>query len=75
MSHGNIRRIPRSCVSATPRLIVVTSLSQLLGRASPRPTSAGVWSICQQFLTQDPVYKRELRQVWLWDESPGPGGR
>jgi predicted helicase len=32
--------------------------------------------ICKWFLTNDPVYKHELRRVWLWDEwPPGPGGR
>ena len=27
--------------------------------------------ICRWFLTHDPVYARELRPVWLWDEWPG----
>ncbi|MCB0937696.1 MAG: Helicase associated domain protein, partial [Mycobacterium sp.] len=27
--------------------------------------------ICKWFLTNDPVYKHEIRQVWLWDEWPG----
>ncbi|WP_263998778.1 DEAD/DEAH box helicase [Mycobacterium yunnanensis] len=26
--------------------------------------------ICQWFLTNDPVYAAQLRQVWLWDEWP-----
>jgi predicted helicase len=29
--------------------------------------------ICKWFLTNDPVYKHELRRVWLWDEWPGHG--
>lgn len=28
--------------------------------------------ICKWFLTNDPVYKHELRRVWLWDEWSGP---
>ena len=32
--------------------------------------------ICKWFLTNDPVYKHELRRVWLWDDwLPRPGGR
>lgn len=27
--------------------------------------------ICKWFLTNDPVYKHELRRVWLWNEWPG----
>ncbi|OBF65975.1 helicase [Mycobacterium sp. 852002-51971_SCH5477799-a] len=30
--------------------------------------------ICKWFLTNDPVYKRELRRVWLWDEWTGRWG-
>lgn len=30
--------------------------------------------ICKWFLTNDPVYKHELRRVWLWDEWPGRWG-
>ncbi|MGH3969193.1 MAG: DEAD/DEAH box helicase family protein, partial [Mycobacterium sp.] len=30
--------------------------------------------ICQWFLTNDPVYKHELRRVWLWNEWPGRWG-
>jgi predicted helicase len=30
--------------------------------------------ICQWFLTNDPVYKRELRHVWLWKEWPDRWG-
>jgi hypothetical protein len=29
--------------------------------------------ICKWFLTNDPVYKHELRRVWRWDEWPGHG--
>lgn len=30
--------------------------------------------ICKWFLENDPVYSRELRQVWLWDNWPGQWG-
>lgn len=30
--------------------------------------------ICKWFLTNDPVYKQELRRVWLWDEWTGRWG-
>ena len=30
--------------------------------------------ICKWFLTNDPVYKHELRRVWLWEEWPGRWG-
>ncbi len=30
--------------------------------------------ICKWFLTNDPVYKHELRHVWLWDEWTGRWG-
>jgi predicted helicase len=30
--------------------------------------------ICKWFLTNDPVYKHELRRVWLWDEWTGAWG-
>lgn len=30
--------------------------------------------ICKWFLTNDPVYKHELRRVWLWDEWTGRWG-
>ena len=30
--------------------------------------------LCKWFLTNDPVYRRELRRVWLWEEWPGRWG-
>jgi superfamily II DNA or RNA helicase len=30
--------------------------------------------ICKWFLMNDPVYKHELRRVWLWNEWPGKWG-
>src|SRR5271155_1381033 len=30
--------------------------------------------ICKWFLANDPVYKHELRRVWLWSEWPGRWG-
>jgi predicted helicase len=34
----------------------------------------GVHRFVQWFLTNDPVYKHELRRVWLWNEWPGRWG-
>jgi superfamily II DNA or RNA helicase len=30
--------------------------------------------ICRWYLTTDPLYRRELERVWLWDEWPGRWG-
>ncbi|MBX7433783.1 Helicase associated domain protein [Mycobacterium sp. Y57] len=30
--------------------------------------------VCKWFLENDPVYRSELRRVWLWDEWPGRWG-
>jgi len=30
--------------------------------------------ICKWFLTNDPLYQRQIRRVWLWDEWPGRWG-
>jgi len=32
-------------------------------------------SICKWFLANDPIYRRELRRVWLWDEWPEHKGQ
>ncbi len=31
-------------------------------------------TICKWFLTNDPIYRRELKSVWLWEEWPGRWG-
>lgn len=31
--------------------------------------------ICKWFLENDPEYRREIKQVWLWDDWPGRWGR
>ncbi len=51
----------------------MAALADLLGRLDPDPLRRGKQfeRICQWFLTHDPVYKRQLRCVWLWDEWPG----
>ena len=30
--------------------------------------------ICRWYLTTDPLYRRELKRVWLWDEWPSRWG-
>ena len=54
----------------------MAALGDLLGRLDPDPGRRGrqFERICQWFLTHDPVYARELRHVWLWNEWPGRWG-
>lgn len=54
----------------------VGALGDLLSRLDPDPLRRGKQfeRICKWFLTSDPVYKHELRRVWLWDEWPGRWG-
>jgi len=30
--------------------------------------------VCKWFLETDPVYRAQLKQVWLWDKWPGRWG-
>jgi predicted helicase len=30
--------------------------------------------VCKWFLTNDPLYRHQVRRVWLWDEWPGRWG-
>ena len=56
----------------------MATFSDLFARLDPDPRVRGKQfeHVCKWFLTNDPVYKHELRRVWLWDEwPPGPGGR
>ncbi len=48
----------------------VATFSDLFARldSDPRVRGKQFERICQWFLTNDPVYKHELRRVWLWDE-------
>ena len=39
---------------------------QLRGKAFER--------VCKWFLTEDPYYGQEFRNVWFWDEWPGRWG-
>lgn len=54
----------------------MTRLGDLLGRLDADPYRRGKQfeHICKWFLTHDPVYAHELRQVWLWDEWPARWG-
>jgi superfamily II DNA or RNA helicase len=54
----------------------VGTLAELLANLSPDPGLKGKQfeHICKWFLTNDPVYRSELRRVWLWDEWPGRWG-
>ena len=50
----------------------VGELIDLLASLAPDPFVRGKQfeRICKWFLTNSPVYRRELRRVWLWDEWP-----
>jgi predicted helicase len=54
----------------------VATLQELLARLDTDPYRRGKQfeHICKWFLTHDPIYARELRQVWLWNEWPGRWG-
>jgi len=54
----------------------MATLADLLGRLDSDPVRRGKQfeRITKWFLTHDPVYARELRHVWLWDEWPGAWG-
>ncbi|MGH3556439.1 Helicase associated domain protein [Mycobacterium sp.] len=54
----------------------MAALADLLAQLNPDPRRRGKQfeHICKWFLTHDPVYLHELRQVWLWDEWPGRWG-
>jgi superfamily II DNA or RNA helicase len=54
----------------------VGAFNDLLARLDPDPRVRGKQfeHICKWFLANDPVYKHELRRVWLWDEWTGRWG-
>lgn len=49
------------------------SIARLLENLDADPNRRGKQfeHICKWFLTNDPVYRQQLRRVWLWDEWPG----
>jgi superfamily II DNA or RNA helicase len=54
----------------------VGDLNELLANLAADPILRGKQfeHICKWFLTNCPLYRRELRRVWLWDEWPGRWG-
>ena len=54
----------------------MTALGDLLGRLDTDPVRRGrqFERICEWYLTHDPEYAGELRQVWLWKDWPGRWG-
>jgi predicted helicase len=48
----------------------VATFSDLFGRLDPDPKIRGKQfeHVCKWFLTNDPTYKAQLRNVWLWKE-------
>jgi superfamily II DNA or RNA helicase len=61
---------------ASPTINNVGTLSTLLDNLSPDSDVKGKQfeHICKWFLMNDPVYVRQLRRVWLWNEWPGRWG-
>jgi hypothetical protein len=55
---------------------LVGMLATLLARLAPDPGVRGKQFelLCRWYLTTDPLYRRELKRVWLWDEWPGRWG-
>ncbi|MGW0327774.1 Helicase associated domain protein [Nocardia sp. NPDC003183] len=55
----------------------MATLTDLLDQLDPDDNvhkGAQFERICQWFLTHDPAYAHEIRQVWLWDDWPGRWG-
>jgi superfamily II DNA or RNA helicase len=54
----------------------VGAFSDLFARldTDPRVRGKQFEHVCKWFLTNDPMYKHELRRVWLWHEWPGRWG-
>lgn len=50
----------------------MASLEHLLSRLDPRSEVRGLQfeRTCRWYLSNDPVYRRELRRVWLWKDWP-----
>ncbi len=73
---GHVVNVPRGSSHASSTLGAVGTLSGLLESLDPDSGRRGTQfeHICKWFLTYDPVYRRELRRVWLWDEWPGRWG-
>ena len=67
-----------NCSAVTPlssSTASVGTFNDLFGQldADDRVKGKQFERICK-FLSYDPVYKHELRRVWLWDEWPGRWG-
>jgi len=54
----------------------VGAFSDLFSRLDPDPRVRGEQfeHVCKWFLANDPMYKHELRRVWLWHDWPGRWG-
>ena len=42
--------------------------------ADPKRRGTQWEHVCQWFLETDPVYRAQLKKVWLWDKWPGRWG-
>ena len=55
----------------------MATILELVGKFSPDEQRRGrqFERVCKWFLENDPEYRREVKQVWLWDDWPGRWGR
>ena len=56
--------------------MAASRFTTFLDTFDPDPKTRGTqWEyMCRWFLKTDPVYRAELKEVWLWDEWPGRWG-
>ena len=56
--------------------MAVSRFTSFLDTFDRDPKARGTqWEyVCKWFLKTDPVYRAELKKVWLWDEWPGRWG-
>jgi superfamily II DNA or RNA helicase len=64
--------VPSECLT----LGAVGPVTELIERLDSNDQRKGAQfeHICKWFLTNDPVYRQQLRRVWLWKEWPGRWG-
>jgi superfamily II DNA or RNA helicase len=62
--------IPESSLSAS------TNFMQLFATLDADPNRRGrqFEELCQWYLLNDPVYRAQIKQVWMWDDWPGRWG-
>ena len=56
--------------------MAASRFTTFLDTFDPDPKTRGTqWEhVCKWFLETDPVYRAQLKTVWLWDKWPGRWG-